>query len=158
MNYYIKQKVFSWGDKFTIYDESGKEMFYVEGEAFTFGKKLHLHSLAGNELAYIEQALFSFKPRYAIYRTGRQIAEVVKEFTFFRQEYTVNGLGWSVSGDFWDHEYEVYGMDNRLIAAVSKDWFTWGDAYMIHIEDGIDEINALATVLVIDACIDAQND
>ena len=107
MNYYLKQKVFSWKDKFWIYDESGKEVYYVEGEAFSFGKKLHLYDPSGNELAYIEQALFSFRPRYALYRFGKQIAEVIKEFSFFRQRYVVDGLGWSVGGSFWAHEYEV---------------------------------------------------
>ena len=35
---YIKQKVFSWGDKFTVRDENGRDRYYVEGEIFTFGK------------------------------------------------------------------------------------------------------------------------
>ena len=156
MNYYMKQKVFSWRDRFWIYDENGREVYYVEGEIFSFGKKLHLYDPSGNELVYIEEKLFSFKPRYALYRFGRQIAEVIKEFTFFRQRYTVEGLGWSVSGSFWAHEYEVYGADGRALAAVSREWFSLGDAYMIHVEDGIDEINALATVLVIDACLEAS--
>ena len=38
MKLYIKQKVFSWGDKFRIYDENDK--YYVESEVFTFGKMM----------------------------------------------------------------------------------------------------------------------
>ena len=53
MKLYIKQKVFSWGDKFRIYDEYENDKYYVEGEVFTFGKKLHLYSKLGNEIAYI---------------------------------------------------------------------------------------------------------
>jgi hypothetical protein len=62
MKLYIKQKVFTFGDKFSVYDENGDERYYVEGEVFTFGKKLHLYSLGGRELAYIEKKLLTFLP------------------------------------------------------------------------------------------------
>ena len=42
MKLYIKQRIFTWGDKFSIYDENGNEKYYVEGEILTFGKKLDL--------------------------------------------------------------------------------------------------------------------
>lgn len=159
MNLYIQQRIFTWGDKFSIYDESGNEKYFVEGEILTFGKKLHLYDLQGRELAYIEQQLFTFLPRYIIYRGEEEFAEVVKEFTFFHSEYTVSGPGisapWTVHGNFFAHDYEVTDGNTR-IASVEKEWFTLGDAYEISIGEGVDEIAALAVVLVIDACIDAQ--
>ncbi|MBR6709684.1 MAG: LURP-one-related family protein [Clostridia bacterium] len=155
MKFYIQQHIFTWGDKFSIYDINGNECYFVEGEVFTFGKKLHLCNLQGGELAYIEQQLLTFLPRYLVYRGDMEIAEVVKEFTFFHPEYTVNGLGWQVRGDFWNHDYDVLAGD-EVIASVQKEWFTLGDAYEISIADGVDPVTALAIVLVIDACIDAQ--
>lgn len=159
MQLYIRQKIFSWGDKFSIYDQNGNEKYYVEGEVLTFGKKLHLYNLAGFELAYIEQQLLTFLPKYLIYRGDNEFAEVVKEFTFFHPEYTVNipsqNAEWTVNGDFFDHDYEVKDGD-RVIASVAKEWFTLGDAYEISIDDSADEVAALAVVLVIDACIEAQ--
>jgi len=159
MRLYIKQKIFSWGDKFYIYDEAGNERYYVEGEVLTFGKKLHLYDMQGPELAYIEQQLFTFLPKYVIYRGDQEFAEVVKEFTFFHPEYTVTVAGkdspWTVSGDYFDHDYEVTD-GNSVIVSVAKEWFTLGDAYEIDIATGADEITALSVVLVIDACIDAS--
>ena len=155
MKLYMKQKIFSWGDKFYIYDENGNEKYYVEGELFTWGKKLHLYDLNRNELAFIKQEIFSFLPKYYIFKQDVQIAEVVKEFTFFKQEYSVNGPGWQVHGDFWEHEYEVEGY-GREIASVSKEWMTWGDVYEIRIQEGADTVSVLGVVLVIDACIEAQ--
>ena len=157
MNLYIKQHIFTWGDKFSIYDEEGNENYYVEGEIFTFGKKLHLYDLNGNELAYIEQKLLTFLPKYLIYRDGVQFAEVIKEFTIFHPEYTVNGPDWTVHGDFFDHDYDIVDGE-RTVASVSKEWFTLGDAYEISFGLDVDEIAALSVVLVIDACIEAQRD
>ena len=155
MNLYIKQHIFTWGDKFSIYDEMGNEKYYVEGEVFTWGKKLHLYDGHGRELSFIEQEVLTFLPKYHISRDGVEIAEVVKEFTFFKHEYSVNGLGWQVHGDFWDHEYEI--TDNgRTIASVSKEWMTRGDSYEIRFGADVDEITALSVVLVIDACIEAE--
>ena len=66
MKFYIKQKVFSWADKFTIYDESGNEAYWVEGEVFSIGKKLDLFDMANNHKAHIHQKVLSFLPRYLL--------------------------------------------------------------------------------------------
>lgn len=156
MRLYIQQRIFTWGDKFSIYDECGNEKYHVEGEVFTFGKKLHVFNNMNEEVIFIQQKLFTLLPKYYIYRNGSEIAEVVKEFTFFKHEYTVNGLGWQVHGDFLSHEFSItYG--NMTIASVSKKWFTLGDAFEIVFAEDVDEETALAVVLVIDACIDADN-
>lgn len=156
MKYYIKQHIFTWGDKFSIYDESGAEVFYVEGEVFTFGKKLHLMSTRGEELAYIHQKVFSFLPRYYISRRGEMMATVVKQFTLFRHEYTVEGLGWRVFGDFFAHEYSICD-SNHEIARVSKEWFTWGDAYAIDVGESENVIGVLSVVLVVDAVLASED-
>ena len=152
---YMRQRIFTWGDKFEIYAPDGSVKYYVEGEVFTFGKKLHVYDVAGRELAYIEQKLFSFLPKYFIHIPGQETIDVVKEFTFFSPEYSVYGPDWKVKGDFFDHDYEVYD-GKAVVARVYRDWFTWGDAYAIDFGFGADEVMALSVVLVIDACIDAQ--
>ena len=63
MNLYIKQHIFTWGDRFSVYDEAGNEKYQVEGEIFTWGKKLHLCDMQGRELAFIE---FEYKQTFPI--------------------------------------------------------------------------------------------
>ena len=152
MKLYIKQKVFSWGDKFRIYDENQNDRYYVEGEVFSFGKKLHLYNHSGAEEAFIHQKVLSFLPKYYISRNNIDVAQVIKEFTIFRQEYTVEGLGWTVNGNFLAHDYEITS-DGRTIASISKRWFSWGDTYEIDISDDADEVMAICVVLIIDAVI-----
>ena len=38
MKLYIQQKIFTWGDKFSVYDGNGEEKYTVEGEILSFGK------------------------------------------------------------------------------------------------------------------------
>lgn len=155
MKLYIKQKVFSWGDKFRIYDENQNDRYYVEGKVFSFGKKLHLFNHSGDEEAFIHQKVLSFLPKYYISRNNVDVAQVIKKFTILRQEYIVEGLGWTVNGNFLTHDYEITS-DGRTIASISKRWFSWGDTYEIDISDDADEVMAICVVLIIDAVI-AQN-
>ena len=155
MKLYIKQKVFSWKDKFYVKDENGNDRYYIEGELFSLGKKLHIYDMNSNEIAFIHQKVLSFLPRFYVYVGGIQVAEIVKEFTFFRNKYRIEGLGWDVDGDFMDHDYEITHM-GRPIVAISKEWFTWGDSYMLDIADNVDPVNALSVVLAIDCVIEMQ--
>ena len=153
MNLYIKQKVFSFKDKFTVKDEYGQDKYMVEGEFFSLGKKLHIYDMAGNEVAFIQQKLFSFMPRYFVFVGDKQIAEIIKKFSLFTPKYEVAGLNWQVTGNFMAHDYEV--TDNgRPVVMIHKEWMTWGDCYALSVADGANEIVALATVLAIDCFID----
>ncbi|NLA88001.1 MAG: hypothetical protein GX847_12125 [Clostridiales bacterium] len=156
MKLYIRQKVFSWTDRFTVKDETGQDKYSVEGELFSFGKKLHVYDMPGVERAFVQQKVFSFLPRYFVFVGEQQVAEIVKAFTFFRQQYTVEGLGWEVSGDFWAHDYEIL-QKGQPIVTIHKEWMTWGDCYELDIADARDEIIALSVVLAIDSALDAAS-
>ena len=156
MKLYIKQKVFSFKDKFNIFDEGGNIKYTATGEIFSLGKKLHITDVAENEVMFIRQRLLTFLPKYEIILGTSDPVEIVKKFTLFRHEYVIPQWDISIQGDFFAHEYEVFrgGVE---IAHLSKAWFTLGDAYAIEILNPADELMALAAILVVDCCMEAQN-
>ena len=156
MKLYMKEKVFSWNERFTIKDENGWDKYFVEGEFLSLGKKLHLMNISGEEVAFIQQRLLTLMPRFSVSVAGREIAEIRKEFTFFFQRYIIDGLGWEVDGSVLEHRYEIR-KNGRLIVRIDKEWFTWGDSYVLEIADPADEILALAVVLTIDCVAEAGN-
>ena len=157
MKLYIKQQIFSWNDHFSVYDAYENELFTVEGELFSFGKQLAILDRNGNEVYRIEQELFRFRPRYHVVRNGEIQATVVKEFSMFSPYYTVEGPGWEVQGDFFDHDYEITDA-GRLVASVQKQWFTWGDTYEISVDDrAYDPVAVLAVAIIIDCVLDSQD-
>lgn len=156
MKLYIKQKIFSWADKFTVKDASGQDRYVVEGEVFSWGKKLHVYDMTGREAAFIKQEVFSFMPRYYVFIEGQQVAEIVKEFSFFFPKYSIQGLGWNIEGRFTAHDYQI-SQSGRPIVTISKEWMTWGDSYELNIANPQDEIIALAVVLTIDCVMDASS-
>lgn len=154
MKLYIKQKVFSWADRFTVKDEDGQDRYFVEGELLSWGKKLHVYDAQGNEAAFIQQKVWSFLPRYFVFVGGEQLAEIVRELTLLKPRYSIGGLDWSVEGSFWEHDY-VITRSEREVVTIHKEWMTWGDCYELDISDRRDELPALAVVLAID-CITAS--
>ena len=154
MKLIMQQKVFSWTDRFRVWDEAGEDRYVVEGEFLVFGKRLHIQDTAGQEVALVERKLLSFLPRFFVYVGGEQVAEIVREFTFLRPRYTVQGLEWDVEGEFLAHDYTITHGEQE-VATVHKEWLTWGDCYVLDIGDAADEVAVLAVVLAID-CVQAE--
>ena len=156
MKLYIKQRIFSWNDSFSVYDSMERELFTVQGAFFSFGKKLTIFDRTDREIYRIEQELFRFRPRYHIVEGEEIRATVVKEVSMFRPYYTVEGPGWEVQGDFFDHDYEITD-GGRLVASVQKQWFTWGDTYEINVDDAYDPVAVLAVAIIIDCVLESQD-
>ena len=153
MRYLMKQKLFCFGDDFTIKNEAGDDVFFVDGKVFTLGKKLSFQDMQGQELACIQQKLLTWGPTYEIYRDG-QLAAVVKKhlFTFFRCAFTVDVPGpddLEAQGSFLDMEYS-FTRGGETVAEVSKRWFSFSDTYGVDIADGEDDVLLLASTVVID--------
>lgn len=162
MRYMMKEKLFAFGDDYTIRDESGRDRFFVDGRAISFGNKLSFQDMAGRELAFISQKLLAWGPTYEIYR-GDTLAAVVKKhlFTFLRCRFTVDVPGpddLEAQGSLFDREY-TFERHGQVVAAVSKQWFRMADTYGIDIADGEDDILILASAVVIDqVCHEGKRD
>jgi len=155
MKLYIKQKVFSLNAKFNVKDEAGGDRFYVEGDFFSLKSKLHVYDMAGNETALIYRRLMTFLPRFVVEIGGVQAAEIVKEFSFFIPKYHLEGTALRLEGDLMNHQY-ILGDGTRTVMQLSKEWFTWGDSYVLDIENPADEILALSIALAVDCVLAAQ--
>jgi uncharacterized protein YxjI len=158
MRYAVRQKIFSFGDNFTIRDENGNDCYMVKGKVFTFGDKLRIFDMQGNELVYIEQKLFRFLPEYKIYYLGQLYATVKKEFTLFRPRFQINGVHaqYRAEGNFWAMDFNIL-RDGRLAAQVSKRWFAWADTYGVDISNEEDPVFMLALVIVLDQVLHDNN-
>ena len=150
MRLLIKQRVFSFGEKFDIYDEQGNVKYFVNCELFSFCQQLHVFDMQDNEIGSVHQVLFSFPKQFEIVMNGSTKGYITKQFTFFYQKYDVDFNGWSVEGDFLDWNYDVYSQ-GRPIIKINKEWLAWGDTYTIDFENPEDELMGLMLVIAIDA-------
>lgn len=151
---YIKQHVFTLGERFTVYSGDGSEKYYVCGEFLSLPKTFHISLASGEEVAEISGRLFSFPAKYDIFVGGKEMT-VCKKMSFLRPLYCVEPLGWEIEGDFFAHEYRISD-DGETVATVSKQWFTFGDAYRLRIIRDGDVLACLCALIVIDACVAAS--
>lgn len=160
MRYVMKQKLLSWGDDFHIRDEEGRELFYVDGKGFSLGNQLAFKDPQGHELAYIKQKLLAWGPTYEVFRDGALAATVKKElFAFFHHRFEVDVPGpddLEAEGDFMDQEY-TFRRGDRVVATVSRRWFSFSDTYGIEVADGEDDVLILASAVVIDQICHGDN-
>ncbi len=160
MIYRIKEAFWSFGNDFAITDKGGSPVYKVDGAAFSWGDKLSFQDMGGNELAKINQKLLSLKPRYEIYINGNLFAEVVKEWSWFKQKFTLDVPGpndYAITGSFWEHEF-TFERSGREVASVSKSYWGWTDSYGVQIVDGEDEISILCACIVIDQVLHDGDD
>lgn len=158
MRYQIRQKIFSFGDNFAIKNDRDEDQFVVRGKVFTLGDKLKIEDLEGNELVYIEQKIFRFLPEYNIYRGGEHLAQVKKEFTFFKPRFYIKSTmgNYTIDGNIFAHDFQIL-KDGRAVAYVSKKWLSFSDTYLAEIDDREDQAFMLALVIVIDQVLHDNN-
>jgi uncharacterized protein YxjI len=160
MRYVMKQKLFAWGDDFTIKTADGQDAFLVDGRAFSLGDKLSFQDMQGNELVFIRQKLLSWGPTYELYCKGGLCAVVKKKLlTLFRCRFTVDVPGpddLEAAGNFLDREY-TFARAGSAVAQVSKRWFTWTDTYGVDIAEREDAVLILASTVIIDMVCHADH-
>lgn len=162
MPYILRQKLFSFGDDFTIKDETGRDVYVVDGRAISIGDKLSFQDLDGNELAFIKQRILAWGKTYEIVRDG-EVAAVVKKhlFALIHHRFTVDVPGpddLEAQGNFLDHEY-TFTRGDRTVATVSKRWFSFTDTYGVDVTNGEDPVLILASAVVVDlACHPDDNE
>lgn len=158
MNFKIRQKIFSFGDNFTVSNEYGEPILIVKGKVFSLGDKLRIYDPDMNEMFYIEQKIFRLLPEYRIYQGGREVAFLKKEFTFFKPKINIQSSygNFYIEGNIIQHNFTIYS-GSQVVATVSKKFLSFTDEYNLEV---LDEKNAsflITLVIVIDQILHDSN-
>lgn len=89
------------------------------------------------------------------YKKRREVCEIVPKITLFKPKYEVKGLGWIIERNFKQNQYSVR-QDGKKIISVQVCLFSKGNAFEIDIVDGIDEVNAITAVLIIEGFLESN--
>jgi uncharacterized protein YxjI len=143
---FIKQKVFSIGEKFTVMDEQQNPRYYVEGSFMKIPKSFTILDEGHREIGEITKKVFSLLPKFFVEVHGKEAIVLEKELTFFKARYSIQAEGIDVQGNWWDMDFTVQ-RQGRPIAEIHKRWISWGDTYEITIYE--EELEDLIICLVI---------
>ena len=154
MKYYIKQKVFSLKDHFTIKDYSQNDVYKVKGKLMSLSNKLQLLNMDGSQVLNSKKQLFRLMPLYHIYSNhGEELAIIKKKFAFKPKfEVKVGNQQYLVEGSIFAHSFSIT-KDKVEVATIVKKVFSFGDSYEIDILDEANKELFLFVVVIIDQII-----
>lgn len=151
---FIKQKVFSLKEKFTVKNQQEEDVYFVEGSLMRIPKTFSIMNTSKDEVALITKKVFSFLPKFFVEVNGQEVLTINKEFSFFKARYSIDAAGIEVLGNWWDMDFQVL-QNGEVVGKVSKEWFSWGDSYKVQIMNEEMETVIIALVIAID-CVKAD--
>lgn len=150
--YFIDQKFWTIGEKFTITDEQGNPVFFVKERILTIGDRLSFLDENGKLIFNIKQKVLSLMKQFRIYHNKKLVARVLKKIKPFNDKFLIDLPGdddYIVRGNFINHRYSFF-RNGRKVAQISKKWNSIGDNYMVQIGPREDDLIILASAVIID--------
>lgn len=147
----IRERIFSWTEKYDIYNEEGRHVYHVEGEFFSLGHKFHIYDLSHNEVAFVKEKAWSFLHKFEIYVAGDLKGTVKEKLSFFKPKYDVDFMGAKITGDLFEWNYQVVGNDGVPLGVMQRKIFSWANTYYLTASDPKNELPLLALSLAVDA-------
>ena len=161
MELHIKQRLFSWGDGYYVYDNNGEARYEVRSALFSLGHQIHVYDICAcesqEEVGCIRQKLFALLPTFEIQMGGRTVGTIRKHFTMLRQNYEVDCMGWTVEGNFLGWDYRVLH-GNTEVMTITKEIWHFTDTYTLRFSNPADAVMGLLLVVAIDAANCSHND
>jgi uncharacterized protein YxjI len=146
----IRERVFSWGDHYDVYDEEGKVRYSVQGEVFSFGHKIHVYDANQVEVAFIKEKVWAFFKTFEIYIGGESKGFIKEKLSWFVPHYQVEFMDLDVKGDIFAWNYE-FKQGEETVGLMQRKILSWANVYYLTATDPANELNFLVLSLAIDA-------
>lgn len=154
MKFYIKQKVFSFKDKFRVFDENENLQYEIKGKVVSITNKLEFLDKNGELLFRSNRKVLTLLPKYFIYNLRNEEVATIQRLFSLRPKFNLSILRkeMRLDGSLLAHSFTIYENDD-IIATIRKKIISWGDTYEIEIFDDENVELLLFTVIVLDQVI-----
>jgi uncharacterized protein YxjI len=153
----INQKMYTWTDRFNIFDEYQNVKYSVKGDFTSIKHHLHIYDETGKEVAFVKEKLLSLRPSAVIEArpvdfvfeiAGKKAAKLRSTWSLTKSKYLMDN-GWIIEGNIIGWKYKIT-YEGKLVATISKKLLYWGDTYLITYPEGENELLILMIVLALD--------
>ncbi|MCK8058151.1 MULTISPECIES: LURP-one-related/scramblase family protein [unclassified Fusibacter] len=154
---FIKQKVFKITDHYPITDENQETIYQVDQDFKLIGNTVRVSDKYGSELFVVSKEVFTLLPRFVVrFANGNEVV-LKSRFTLFNKEIDIDpdGLKLFLKGDFFDHNFSLYE-NNTQIGSITEEYFTWGDTFVLTINDESKQDLIVAIMIAVDCIKDDQ--
>ena len=148
MKLYIKEKRFSLRDQLLVQDEQKEALYTVKSERIAIGNKVHIYDQSKENVLSIEEKKIGFSPKYMIYQQDEKVAAVKKEANLIASDYVIEKIDWKIKGNVEKEDYEIKKGFSK-IASFKKKRFSYGDSYVLDIEEKENAQLVLAIIIAV---------
>jgi uncharacterized protein YxjI len=159
---YLKQKFFSFADRYKVFDEKQKVVFHCEGKMFSFSHRVDIYDTEKDTMLFtLRRKLFTLMPRFTLTNpAGEEVALIKKRFTVFSHKLDITSKfgDLRIDGDIFAHSFSIV-QNEKIVVDFTKKWISWGDSYEITVYPEENLGFYVALVIMIDSCLhDNRND
>lgn len=151
-HFYLKQKVFSFGDKYDVFDEHQNIIYHIKGKVFSLRNKMDMYK-NGALVYHMERKLFRFMPEFVLLNENQEmLATIKRKFMFVGGKLFIDSIygQMEIVGQVFQRDFQLIN-NGQLVMSVHKKWISWGDTYEISITDDQNEAFYVAMAILIDA-------
>lgn len=150
-NLYLKQKVFTWGDKYNVFDSNQNIIYHIKGKVFSLRNKMDMFK--NDQFIYhMERKLFHFMPHFTLFNKNQEEeATIIRRFTFIGGKLDIQSKYGQMAmiGQAFQRDFQLT-KDGQVVMSIHKKWLSWGDTYEITIHDDEHEAFYVALAILID--------
>lgn len=131
---YMRQKVFTIRDKYSICDLDETPVYYVKGNITGLGFSIQYAD--GSDIMTIKKKLVAITPEYTLFEGNENIGHIKKKIKLGRAEIQgeVKGQPIMIKGDMVGHSFNIF-LNGKAVGNVDTARLTWGDCYSIEVLD-----------------------
>ena len=131
---YMKQKMFSFNEKFSVTDSDGLVCYNVHGSLFKLAKSFTIVDQTNQEIGKVTKELFKWMPKFIVEVYGKSTFRIEKQLTFFKSNYQVFSKDIEIEGDILDKHFTVH-QGTQKIATINQKWLAMTSTYEMTIFD-----------------------
>lgn len=148
MKLYLKSKVFSLHSATTVYDAHEQAQYTAKSPPFTLVDSTTIWDRDEKPICRFSRKFLSFRYTYQIsMENGETFSMSMEIFHFAKQVIQIKELGWTLTGNFWEHDYTMENAHGETIASLHRAWLSWGETFEIDICKEA-EVNKVVAILV----------
>lgn len=146
---YMKQKIVSIKDKYSICDLNQNPKYWVVGNLL--GLSFKIEDANGSEIMEIKKKLIAIMPEYTIIQNEQTIGKIKKKIKLTRPVISgeVNNQEIEIKGDISGYSFSIK-LNGTEIGSVDTERLTWGDVYSIDIKQADKQDLVVAIAIIVD--------
>ena len=131
---FTTSKVFTLHKHIDITDAQERVVYQADTKFPSLHDKTDIVDAEGNPVAHIERKLLTLHQRHFVTMASGESFEISNELWHLVKDITnIEGLGWQLRGNISGLNFELYDVDESVIAVIGQKMFSIHDKYCIDI-------------------------